>query len=40
MNSVKFNQACVEEMDDDDDDGGGGKNMQVMVNGLPSIALL
>ena len=39
MNSVKFNQACVEEMDDDDD-GGGGKNMQVMVNGLPSIALL
>ena len=40
MNSVKFNQACEEEMDDDDDDGGGGKNMQVMVNGLPSIALL
>lgn len=39
MNSVKFNQACEEEMDDDDD-GGGGKNMQVMVNGLPSIALL
>ena len=39
MNSVKFNQACEEELDDDDD-GGGGKNMQVMVNGLPSIALL
>ena len=39
MNSVKFNQACEEEMDDDDN-GGGGKNMQVMVNGLPSIALL
>ena len=39
MNSVKFNQACEEEMDDDDD-GGEGKNMQVMVNGLPSIALL